>query len=228
MSINDKKRVTDYIYRSRENILDMLETRKYNTKQYRNFSYDILSSFYDKHEQGKFATLPDISPLDIKVKSKVDDTQIYIKYRLDEKFKNTGSLKKLVYSIYEQHELGPNDTLIILVVNAILIKPNNYYNTVFNFCEEFRIQNKFVQVFGLENMLINISKHSFVPKHTILSDNEILQVCNKYNINKNNLHRILIQDPMAKFLGLRIGQVVKVNSPNPIVGHTISYKICMI
>jgi len=226
MSINDKKRLLDYIYRSRENLLDMLENRKYNTKSYRNISYDILASYHDKHEQGKFSTIHELSPLDISVKNK-DDSQIIVKYRLDEKFKNSGKLKLLVASMFNEHKLKKEDTLIILVVNAILPKPNNYYNTVYTFCEEFRIQDKFVQVFGLENLLINISKHSFVPKHIILNDNEVEDVCNKYNINKTNLHKILIQDPMAKFLGLRIGQVVKVNSCNPIVGYSTSYKLCV-
>lgn len=228
MSINDKKRLLDNIHRSRSNILDMLETRNYNTKKYRNFSYDTLTTLYEKHEQGKYGTIPELSPLDINVSSKVDDSKIIVKYRLDEKFKNTASLKKLVALIYEEHELTEKDTLIILVVNAILPKPNNYENTVFTFTEEFRIQNKYVQVFGLENHLINISKHVFVPKHTILNDEEITEVCNKYNIVKHNLHRILSQDPMSKYLGLRIGQVVKVNSSNPIVGYTPSYKICVI
>jgi DNA-directed RNA polymerase subunit H (RpoH/RPB5) len=228
MSINDKKRLLDNIHKSRGNILDMLETRNYNTKTYRNFSYDILTTLYEKHEQGKYGTLAELSPLDIKVDSKVDDSRIIVKYRLDEKFKNTASLKKLVSLIYEEHELTEKDTLIILVVNAILPKPNNYENTVFSFTEEFRIQNKFVQVYGLENHLINISKHVFVPKHIILKDDEVAEVCAKYNIVKDNFHRILSQDPMAKFLGLRLGQVVKVNSSNPIVGYTPTYKICVI
>jgi DNA-directed RNA polymerase subunit H (RpoH/RPB5) len=228
MSINDKKRLLDNIHRSRGNILDMLETRNYNTKSFRNFSYETLTTLYEKYEQGKYGTLPELSPLDIKVNSKVDDSKIIVKYRLDEKFKNTAGLKKLVGLIYEEHQLTENDTLIILVVNAILPKPNNYENTVFSFTEEFRIQKRFVQVYGLENHLINISKHVFVPKHIILNDEEIEEVCSKYNIKKNNFHRILSQDPMAKFLGLRLGQVVKVNSSNPIVGYTPSYKVCVI
>lgn len=228
MSINDKKRLLELIYRSRENILDMLETRNYNTKAYRNYSNDTLNTLYDKHEQGKFSAEPSISPLDIKVDSKVNDSKIIIKYRLDEKFKNTSSLKKLVKQIYDEHQLTENDTLIILVVNKILLKPNNYENTVFSFCEEFRIQSKFVQVYGLENHLINISKHSMVPKHIILNDDEINEVCDKYNITRKNMNHILIQDPMAKFLGLRLGQVVKVNSCNPIVGNTVSYRICVL
>jgi DNA-directed RNA polymerase subunit H (RpoH/RPB5) len=228
MSINDKKRLLDYIHRSRGNILDMLETRNYNSKAFRNFSYETLTTLYEKHEQGKYGTLAELSPLDIKVNSKVNDSKIIVKYRLDEKFKNTASLKKLVGLIYEEHQLTENDTLIILVVNAILPKPNNYENTVFSFTEEFRIQKRYVQVYGLENHLINISKHVFVPKHIILNDDEIAEVCGKYNIEKNNFHRILSQDPMAKFLGLRLGQVVKVNSSNPIVGYTPSYKVCVI
>lgn len=228
MSDTNKKQLLYNIYNSRENILDMLETRKYNTKQYRNFSYDILSGFYDKHDQGKYSTLSELSPLDIKVNHKTDGSKIIVKYRLDEKFKNTASLKRLVYTIYDEHKLTEKDTLIILVVNAIIPRPNNYDNTVFKFSEEFRIQNMFVQVFGLENHLINISKHSFVPKHTILTDTEINELCEKYNTTKHNLHKILSQDPMAKFLGLRIGQVVKVNATDPINGYTPSYKICML
>lgn len=228
MSINDKKRLLDYIYRSRGNILDMLETRKYDTKKYKNYSYDILTSLYDKHEQGKYSTLPELSPLDIEVKSKSGNERIIIKYRLDEKFKNTGALKKLVNIIYDEHNLTDHDTLILFVVNAILPKPNNFDNPSFNFCEEFRIQNRFVQVFGLENLLINISKHSFVPKHTILNDNEVANICEKYNTSPDKLLKIHIQDPMAKFIGLRPGQVVKIDSYDAVTGHNTFYRVCII
>jgi DNA-directed RNA polymerase I, II, and III subunit RPABC1 len=227
MSINDKKRLLDYIYRSRGNLLDMLDDRNYITKKLRNYSYDILTSFYDKHEQGKFTELCELSPLDFILNHKNNNTRVLVKYRLDDKFKNTGKLKKLVNNIYEYHKLNENDTVIILVVNAILVKVNKLDNPAFSFSEEFRIQNKFVQVFGLENLLINISKHSFVPKHIILTDDEVKDVCDKYNIVPSNLHKILIQDPMARFIGLRPGQVVKINTISPITGITPSYRICV-
>lgn len=227
MSINQKKRLQNLIFKSRETLLDMVKQRGYDTKNYMNYSYDTLTILLEKHEQGKYQSNDELSPLDLELKHIHTDSRLIVKYRLDEKFKNTASLKKMVNSMYNHHNLEEKDTLIILVVNRILPKPNDRENPVYSFTEEFRLQNKYVQVFGLENLVINISKHSFVPKHTILTDEEIKNVCTHYNITPKNLHKILQQDPMAKFIGLRPGQIVRTYSNNPITGISEIYKLCI-
>jgi DNA-directed RNA polymerase I, II, and III subunit RPABC1 len=227
MSINQKKRLQNLISESRATLLDMLKQRGCDTKQFMNFSYDTLTVLLDKHEQGKYQNNVELSPLDVELKNTKTDSRIIVKYRLDEKFKNTAALKKLVNNIYSHHNLEEKDTLILLVINSILPKPSDRDNPVYSFTEEFRLQHKYVQVFGLENLLINISKHIFVPKHTIMSDDEIKEICNHYNIQPRNLHKILQQDPMAKFIGLRPGQVVKTFTNNPITGISETYKLCI-
>lgn len=227
MSINQKKRLQNLIYQSRATILDMVKQRGYDTKNFMNYSYDTLTILLDKHEQGKYQTDVELSPLDMELHNTATNARIIIKYKLDDKFKNTASIKKIVSNMYTHHNLEEKDTLILLVINRILPRPNDRENPVYSFTEEFRLQNKFVQVFGLENLVINISKHVFVPKHTILTEDEVVKICNHYNIVPKNLYKILQQDPMAKFIGLRPGQVVKTYSNNPITGISEVYKYCI-
>lgn len=227
MSINQKKRLQTLIYKSRDTLLDMLRQRGYDVKSLQNYSYDTITLLLENHEQGKFQSDEKLSILDIKLKHPKNDTTIVVKYRLDDKIKKSKPLKKLVASIYKEHELTEKDTLILLVINRILPKPNDKNNSVYTLTEEFRQQGKYIQVFGLENLVINISKHIFVPKHVILSDEEVKDLCNHYNIKPSNLHKILHQDPMAKFIGLRPGQIVKTNTNNPITGISSTYKLCI-
>jgi DNA-directed RNA polymerases I, II, and III subunit RPABC1 len=227
MSINQKKRLQTLIFKSRDTLLDMLRQRGYDVKSLLNYSYDTITLLLENHEQGKFQSDEKLSLLDIKLTHPKNNTTTIVKYRLDDKIKKSKPLKLLISSIYKEHELTEKDTLILLVINRILPKPNDKTNSIYTLTEEFRSQGKYIQVFGLENLVINISKHIFVPKHIILSDEEVNDLCNHYNIKTINLHKILHQDPMAKFIGLRPGQVVKTNTNNPITGISSTYKLCI-
>ena len=67
--------------------------------------------------------------------------------------------------------------------------------------------------------------HQLVPKHTIASKEEIDLVLEHYGIQKNKLPRILREDPAAKILGAKAGQVIRIERESATAGKTYYYRL---
>ena len=59
-------------------------------------------------------------------------------------------------------------------------------------------------------ILIDVLAHSLVPFHRIMTKEETDALLKRYSIDLVNLPRILDDDPVAKALGARFGDVVKI------------------
>jgi len=219
-----------YVFDSRKHLLEMLEDRGYEVNHLKNYTTEDIKEIMVNHITGKFTTLLDVGPLDIfleKNSGTPNAEKIYVKYRLDSKFKGTTSLTTQINEIYEKL-LTTKDTLIILNVQRVSMKigvkdkvDEEYVNDL------FIRKNYFVQVFGLENFLINVSRHQFVPKHTILSKQETIDVLSKYNCTNKNIPTIKRDDAQAKYIGLRLKQICKIDVENVSSGTTEKYRFCV-
>jgi len=74
-------------------------------------------------------------------------------------------------------------------------------------------------------MKIDVTKHKLVPEHVLLSDTESKDVLKKYNVNQNNLTKILVTDPCARMLGAKPGQIVKIIRRSQTAGSFTSYRV---
>jgi DNA-directed RNA polymerase subunit H (RpoH/RPB5) len=230
MSSSQVYRLFQLVYNSRKHILEMLEDRGYNVDELRNYTEDEMKIMLNQHELNKFGTLSEVGPLDILLEKNpgtANAEKIYIKYRLEDRFKSTTSLNTQINEIFE-NTLTTKDTLIIININRVLIKigvkdkvDEEYVNHL------YITKNYFVQLFGLENFLFNVSKHNLVPKHKILSINETSDLLKKYNCSIKNLPTIKRDDPQAKYIGLRPKQVCEITVNNITSGITKKYRLCI-
>lgn len=86
----------------------------------------------------------------------------------------------------------------------------------------------FVEIFMLKELQYNISKHVLVPKHEIVDNiEEIEKILSTYQVKKNQLPIILKTDPMARYLDVKTGDIVKITRNSPSAGEAILYRYCV-
>ena len=153
--------------------------------------------------------------------------KIYVKYRLEPKFKGTASVKAQIAEIYEKH-ITTKDTLVMININRLLMKVGAKEKTDEDFVNDlYTTKNYFIQLFGLENFIRNVSRHSFVPKHRVLSTHEAQDMLKKFNCTIKNLPTIKRDDAQAKYIGLRLKQICEITRENVTSGTTIHYRLCV-
>ena len=74
---------------------------------------------------------------------------------------------------------------------------------------------------------MNITKHELVPKHILLSREEKKRLLQRYRLKESQLPRIQRDDPVARYLGLKKGNVVKIVRRSETSGRYASYRLCL-
>lgn len=215
-------KLSDNIFRSRKVILEMLEDRGYDVSTYSNYTINDINLMLMNTK-----VTAEMCPLDILVSKTVDGETMkaYVKYNLN-KWRQTNKYDKMIETIYETI-ISPTDTLILIHSDTVIFKPSKD-NRIEEYINKMYIKNKyFIQIFGVENFLFNVSHHEIVPKHTIISKEEQRKMLKDNNIiSVKNLPTIRREDPMAKYIGMKPGDICKIEFPNLSSGLSVKYRRC--
>lgn len=73
----------------------------------------------------------------------------------------------------------------------------------------------------------DVLQHEFVPRHEILTEEEIEEVLEQYDISLEQLPRILNTDPGALSVRARPGEVLKITRKSETAGEAVAYRLCV-
>jgi DNA-directed RNA polymerase subunit H (RpoH/RPB5) len=81
------------------------------------------------------------------------------------------------------------------------------------------------QIFRESTMMIDIISNEIQPKFELLSPEEMKRVKEEYHITDYTIPKLLKTDPVAKYFGLKKGEIIRIVRPSQISGLSISYRI---
>ena len=84
-----------------------------------------------------------------------------------------------------------------------------------------------LEYFKDSELLVDITEHELVPEHIVLSNAEKKTLLNRYRLKANQLPKIQLSDPVARYYGLIQKQVVKIIRVSETAGRYITYRICV-
>ena len=205
--MSDHKKILE-IYKSRNNLLDMLESLDYNVNDYKGFSISELDTIFTNKQ------------LDMLLTNISNNKKIYIKYYIDKSLRPQ-NLHEMIEDLFTIEEiLEKQDTLMVVIKD----EPNETIQKLLS--EIFINDSHFVTVINIHRLQFNILNHSMVPKHKILREEEKDLVIKKFNIINDNIPEISRFDPVAQVIGIRPGEYCQITRPSKTSITSEFYRIC--
>jgi DNA-directed RNA polymerase I, II, and III subunit RPABC1 len=142
--------------------------------------------------------------------------RIFIKFLINSKIK-PNQIKDIIEGLKTEYLEKETDKLILVIKP----KPNS---TILKIIKEK--EYRFVEIFWLNNVVFNITKHILVPKHIKMTEDEVKTIMDKhYMVSKSSFPVMNRDDPIARYLNLSSGDVCKIIRKSITSGEYISYRV---
>jgi len=191
------------LYKVRQTLLEMIEDRGYFIPDIEKITFEQFVIKYDNKN------------IDIYIKSNENNKIFYIHFHNENKNFSKNDLKNIMQKIISTY--GDETINIILLLKE---KENSAISK-----ELSKDMYKNVEIFLKKNMIFNVTKHIYVPKHILLNKEEELELLEKYNTTKGKLPKLSKTDPIAKYYGMKNDQICKIIRKSPEVGEYVYYRL---
>ena len=204
------------IHKSRQNVLDLMDKQDYNTSEYAKFSINEVNSMKQNNQ------------LDMLLEKNTEDPvtkrkqKIYIHYFITKKI-TSANIQTLIDDLFNLEEtLTKDDTLFIICKDDM---NETITNELIHLWEK---DGMFIVIESIKRLQFNILNHSLVPKHRVMSEDEVIKVMLKHNITERKQFPDISRfDPVARVIGLRPGQVCHIVRPSKTAVIADYYRVCV-
>jgi len=200
------------LYKSRQNLLTLLREQGYDTKDYEEFSVNEVHVMSNNKQLDMLLS-----------KSQKGDIsqKVYVKYHLAKTLRRE-NINDYIDDLYNLEQvLTKTDTLVLIIRQEINEPIMNILNQI------WEQEGIFITAFSIDRLQFNILEHEYVPKHILLTSDEMQNVKNKYGIKNNSeLPDISRYDPVAQAIGMKPGEMCKIIRPSKTAITTEYYRIC--
>lgn len=191
------------LYKVRQTLLEMIEDRGYFVPDIEKITFEQFIIKYDNKN------------LDLYIKNDENSKIFYIHFHNESKNFSKNDLKNIMQKIISTY--GDETINIILLLKE---KENSAISK-----ELSKDMYKNVEIFLKKNMIFNVTKHIYVPKHILLNKEEELELLEKYNTTKGKFPKLSKTDPIAKYYGMKNDQICKIIRKSPEVGEYPYYRL---
>jgi DNA-directed RNA polymerase subunit H (RpoH/RPB5) len=204
---------------ARKNVSRMLLDRGYQNNN------ELLNLYNMQFEDVK--TQIDLNKFNLELTNEKGDKISLVSFIVGEsKFKKDDLIGLYNYAKKLVDEKNVSVSIIVVmqkvtpVMENLKIEMNKQYRSVDK--KPFYIRG---ELWAISSLQFNPLDSNYVPKYTLLEHHEVENLLKLYNCNNiNQLPRMLTGDPVAKHLGLRSGDVVKVEDHSETTGKTVKYR----
>ena len=210
--------LVDRIYRSRITLLDILESRGYDTTSYRKFSPQEIERMVVKPT----SLMMDLQPREAAAAGSPSIRVIYFLERLKQR------LPKLIDRLLGEDEaiaVDPETAEVIVMTNDEI--GDVFNNMAISAYTNHKLKISFFEILHLS--ALNPLRNVRVPKHELVPKDEHDALMKKLFISSKTALPLIRyhEDPIARCMGLLPGDIVKITRPSPSAGEYVVYRVCM-
>ena len=199
------------IFKSRQNLLDILKERGFNIDKYTNFTINEIG------------VLSDTNQLDMLIEDDKTKKKIYVKYYVSKLLKMQNIYDMIQDLYYLENILTKNDDLMIIIKD----EPNE--TLIQNVVSIWMAENIYISILNIKRLQFNILKHHLVPKQNVLNSIEEEEFRKKFNITNNKeIPDISYFSPICLVLGVRPTNIIKIERKSRTAIDGVFYRICKI
>ena len=206
-----------FFFNARKNIAQMLIDRGFKNNEK---LFEII-----KYNFEELKTQIDLNKFNLEIVNETDNKIALVSFVIGEaRFKKDDLTHLFDYADKLSKEKKKNINIIVAIpkISSVIDK----HRIELNNKRKNQEYNIFAELWSLHNLQFNVLENNYVPNHIIISKEDTEFLLKNYNLNhKNQLPKIKNIDPVVKYIGGRIGDVIKIIRKSESTGDSFYYRV---
>jgi len=205
------------VYKSRIVLLELMARQGYNVTEHVGCKFDEVNSMVNTDQLNMLLK-----------KDTVDNEtgknpQIYIRYYLAKI--NKEKIREIIDDLFNFENILDKRTDSVYIVTKEDINDSSTSELV----HIWNTDRIFFVIQSIKRLQFNILESVYVPKHTVIKDNKILEeIMKRYNISDlNQFPEISRFDPVSQVIGIKPGQICEIDRPSKTSIISKYYRLCV-